>query len=186
MPINILLNTYYLNFTKPLNWNIMLKPVNVHMLPTDRASLGEILLALGTTSYCIEGELYINRNPTFDKESTQYGGTFYQPQHLYFTTDEEIVTGKWYINKQGHIVCAVSTDTIEDRKDGKRILACTDKQWVEQVNSHLTRTLEIIPSSFITVYILAYNAGNPITQVMLKGDYYHCYKKRWLSFPKAN
>lgn len=75
----------------------------VHLIPTDKAVLGGILLE---TTKRDTLELRINRNPEFNEEAARYevlGGIRWKPQHLYFTSDEEIKEGDWCLYKNGNM-----------------------------------------------------------------------------------
>lgn len=186
----------------------------VYMLPTDKAPIGTILLATGTTSYCVKDGLCINENPEFDKEVRGFGGSFYQPQHLYFTTDEEIKEEDWLIstNAKGESSlhqCIGSSEKYYDVKGNFGLFKEICRKIVATTNPDLWHTLKErpfkqigtngvakIPSQFIKEYI-----KHPVTEVLLEienhfvsGSYYNkcaiCGKqfkdtdKRWYLCPK--
>jgi hypothetical protein len=73
-----------------------LKRTKVHMLPTDTYDIGIICKRIAIIQPNIHknikiGKLIINANP----KATSLED--FQPQHLYFTTDEEIKEGDWFI-----------------------------------------------------------------------------------------
>lgn len=113
----------------------------------------------------------------------------YKPQHLYFTTDEEIKEGDWYLSNQAPRFC------VEVRKGHKypyghrnkkgemiydfhtwktKIVATTNPElWLADrvVNGRaISEYLHTpkIDTPFIEAYIKAYNEGNPIKEVLLE------------------
>lgn len=117
----------------------------------------------------------------------------YKPQHLYFTTDEEIKEGDWYIgggkvNKANGKYGTLLTD--------RKIVATTNPElWdikykfqSEGANSfsHLLPDNGIpkIDTPFIEAYIKAYNEGNSIKEVLLEGDYQTAIRKDGCPFTK--
>ena len=109
-------------------------------------------------------------------------------QNLYITSDEEIKEGDWAYKHdvKGKIIKWVDTNN-PWYKDARKIIATTDKSIAIQndtvtirsgksrINTYPTEKT-IIPSpspAFVQAYIKAYNAGKPITEVMVEYDCDH-------------
>lgn len=151
---------------------------NVVMLPTnDKASTDGLVINPSTKK--------IQYNDAISKRDAKYytdaGFTY---NHLYITSDEEIKEGDWYIDDTNTIRQSVTSDGDywSRRKDYKKIIATTDKSIAVQkdsiticsgksrINTYPTEKT-IIPSpspEFVQAYIKAYNAGKPITDVMVE------------------
>ena len=102
-----------------------------------------------------------------------------KPQHLYILSDDEIKEGDWYIHNQSGTLRASNSNAIP--MDAKKIVATTDfelnKGWIkdndpERLSTHTNivtmRGIAQPSESFIKKYIEMYNAGTPITDVMVK------------------
>ena len=110
----------------------MKKQVKVVMLPTEKAS--DLLLCIKSyTEHIntpaensdIKGNLRLGYGKYVDKE-------FYQPQNLYFLSDEEIKEGDWvYLNNGiGNYIFSVSNKNINaimTNPTSKKIIATTDE-----------------------------------------------------------
>ena len=119
----------------------MKKQVKVVMLPTEKAS--DLLLCIKSyTEHIntpaensdIKGNLRLGYGKYVDKE-------FYQPQNLYFLSDEEIKEGDWvYLNNGiGNYIFSVSNKNINaimTNPTSKKIIATTDEslsieRWIQ-------------------------------------------------------
>jgi len=102
-----------------------------------------------------------------------------KPQHLYILSDDEIKEGDWYIHNQSGTLRASNSNAIP--MDAKKIVATTDfelnKGWIkdndpERLSTHTNivtmRGIAQPSESFIKKYIKMYNAGTPITDVMVE------------------
>lgn len=112
----------------------------------------------------------------------------HQPQHLYFTTDEEIKEGDWFIctptTKAAPSLhkCGNPTGSVKyvDTTAGfglfknlcRKIVATTNPElWTEhtvRLGAINYKQIPKIDIPFIEAYIKAYNEGNQITQVFLE------------------
>ena len=103
----------------------MKKQVKVVMLPTEKATIGMI-------AKCIKNDLSndfdrINRLCLIENKDFYKSNIYWQPQHLYFISDEEIKEGDWQIN---HLTNKISNRTNKFIEVGKqncsKIIATTD------------------------------------------------------------
>lgn len=106
---------------------------------------------------------------------------------LYFTSDEEIKEGDWFIWKDGLYQASKNANSGSVWSDGfpgtvysytqeycKKVVATTNKELWKM--KHLGGTgsgyknygVPKIPNDFIEAYVKAYNKGTPITQVLLE------------------
>ncbi|MEI6186967.1 MAG: hypothetical protein WCP46_00500 [Alphaproteobacteria bacterium] len=136
--------------------------------------------------------------------TSKYGGLFksehYSPmkemgdsyKHLYFTSDEEIKEGDWFINLLYNTVkqasnwiyvstCKkiVATTNPELFKNTKYNMDMAKNSWFNAL--HRAESPILIPrigDDFVEAYIKAYNEGHPITEVML--DYTFDAVKQWI------
>jgi len=99
--------------------------------------------------------------------------TYAKPQHLYFTSDEEIKEGDWFLDEYSNI----RKSSIETRCQGdKKIVACTNPDlWHTYANVLVrdydpSKLLAKIPDSYTQAHISDYNADTPIKEVMLEYD----------------
>lgn len=156
------------------------KRVKVVMLPTnEKAIIHSYMYNLGTRKEPIK-TYQMNGNSQMS-----------YAQHLYFLSDDEIKEGDWFIrNTEIHQCYKVHYDKITDiefktKKDSvyqgkntfwnkeycKKIIATTDDLVYTKQNGHLGQAIIHIPqpsTSFIEKYVEAYNAGNPIIEVMVE------------------
>lgn len=166
----------------------------VHLVPTDKAPVGTLLLVgdgWGTKPENYK-EIVINQNPTFDEEAAKWGkvgGTRWKPVHLYFTSDEQGKDGDWVLAWGGDEVdgelpayppklLPFSSDIHGYRK----IVATTNKElWDKEVRGQeylgggqYARTFNIIKgvakidTQYIEEYIKLYNEGKAPTKVWLE------------------
>lgn len=92
----------------------------------------------------------------YHKECVESGLSL--PQHLYFTSDEEIKDNDWCLRTKQNTIHISDGDKFED---SKKLIASTDY--------HLSLILNCkIGDDFILAYIKAYNEGKPITEVNLE------------------
>lgn len=160
----------------------------VHVLPTDKAVFPNCLW-LGRMS----GKLYLDKSYPEGKVIPPIDDSML-PQHLYFTTDEEIKEGDWYINLLNNTIEKVSKNVAANwksnmsynngtrflRNDYKKIVATTNPElWKSKTDcgcgastyEGCSECLLIIPKidiPFIEAYIKAYNGDNPIKEVLLE------------------
>jgi len=78
----------------------------------------------------------------------------YTPQHIYFTSEDAIEQGDWYIQPEGLRKSAAKTDTCAFPKDSYKVVASTDS----------SLGLPMIPESFIRDYV---ELSGAITEVYL-------------------
>lgn len=118
----------------------------------------------------------------------------YVPQHLYFTTDEEIKDGNLYLSDVNNAVCKWTQHYSATNGYGRKIVATTnpelwgrlcgasDGQFTESNGNRASKFVgnpELIENSgcakidtpFIEAFIKAYNEGNPIKEVLLETQY---------------
>lgn len=126
------------------------KKVQVVMLATNKSNIG------------IKHSKVINyRDIPYIKTNT------WQPQNLYFLSDDEIKEGDWYIIEDKELAKATSAgDIIRQFKDCKKIIASTDK----------SLGLPQPSKEWIEYFVSEYNKGNIITEVMVEYEifYYNC------------
>ena len=121
------------------------------------------------------------------------------PQHLYFTTDEEIKEGDWCIDKYNQIWqfldnCLIGfdadknkrfrTDNVEGHKV-KKIIATTDASLYVPITQD--KPFDELPQpsdSFIKKYVEEYNAGRTILKVLV--EYEKVYPKHFTYNPSEN
>lgn len=145
----------------------MKKKVQIHLIQTDK-----------------ESKLYIKNN-TLKIGSLVEGSS---RQHLYFTTDEEIKTGDWYMYTDGgskeirQCISTTELDVISSTGIAKRyvvskIVATTNPELWEirktpcellKDNGKCIYTITKIPDSFIQHYIKEYNKRVKIEEVMVE------------------
>ena len=144
---------------------------NVVMLPTNKKAVKQGQLVIGAGHY-----LFASR------ESDNIGNL--DAQELYITSDEEIKKGDWYIDDTNDVRQSVTSDDIywKSRTDYKKIIATTDKSIAIEYdvlsirqrrgltnNYPIERVIIPVPSKgFIAKFIERYNAGKPITEVMVE------------------
>jgi len=126
------------------------------MLPTEESSM----IATGK----VDNLLVTNKINPFDSK-------LWQNQHLYIVSDDKIEEGDWYINISSDKVYQAGkynylTFTSEDHC--KKIIATTDKSLIIGVPQFIKGYLPQPSTQFIEKYIKAYNAGNPIMDVMVE------------------
>ena len=119
----------------------------------------------------------INSRLLYDNDSTidrvLPSGSY---QHLYNLSDEPIKEGDYYtIFNQKVYKCDYNTQAVKcnENKHTKKIIATTDKSLLlPDINfknwDGKTRNLPSPSPEFIAAYIKAYNAGKPITDVMVE------------------
>lgn len=152
----------------------MKKKAKVYMLPTEQKSL---LVTCDCPVH--KGQL------VFDKQMLQEKTVHYNPQHLYFTSDEEIKKGDWCIGEDEGGVNVHQCKIVHNCKaiGCKKIIATTNPElWATKdvlsivQRKGLTNHYPIekptgigrIGDDFVEAYIKAYNEGHPITEVMLE------------------
>ena len=92
---------------------------NIHVLPTDKPSRFCIKVTDGFQGY--DFHLYNERKRN----------TWYRPQHIYITSDEEIKEGDAYITKHGEICKSHNGSKIILFKTDKKIILTTDQDLIK-------------------------------------------------------
>lgn len=155
----------------------------VHILPADK-------ILITTPARCEERERTIIKADKsgrayimVGREDWYYGlQEVYTPQHLYFTTDEEIKEGDYFYHANTGISQCIKTseDSIFSSKGAhiksacEKIAATTNPElwdtYKEQPFRQIGNKTGVfkINISFIEAYIKAYNEGKPITKVLLE------------------
>lgn len=88
---------------------------------------------------------------------------YFKPQHLYFTSDDEIKEGDWYYNESVNNIFRAELKSHSTPPKNK-IIASTDPNITPDF---------LIPESFIKVYVDSYNSSNPITEVNLELSWFN-------------
>ena len=137
-------NTKVMNYVKS----------KIVMLPTeDKATINSIAIA------GIKKELIIldTQNSVFNCNRDDFN---WKPQHLYFTTDEEILKGDWYYSPEYSVLqCQVDIPNIDYKKEGcRKIVSSTDK----------SLGLPTIAVEFLESYCKQYNEGKPIIETNIE------------------
>lgn len=126
----------------------MLKEKMLVMLSTNQKAVSKGQLVLGPSKHLFK---------TWDdsEDAKEYVG-----QHLYILSDEEIKEGDWYLDNYNNsiIKANINSDHKYYVSNCKKIIATTDS------SLGLPRPSD----GFITKYIKLYNAGTPITKVMVE------------------
>jgi len=105
----------------------------------------------------------------------------YKPQHLYFTSDEEIKKNDW-VNCKQHIFKPECIEEIRDLQPWcKKIIATTDNLHIGEQNplytkedlenNHTLKYTKLVPKpsqQFIEAYVREYNKGNVIERVIVE------------------
>lgn len=129
----------------------VLKKIKVVMLPTNE----EAQITLGVSNVLHKGHSHPDNNQ-------------YRNQHLYFLSDnEEIKKGDWYYDTELENVSQCSYMPPFLIKRSRKIIASTDILFTvtkDMINPYIPKPSQ----SFIEKYIEKYNAGNPITEVMVE------------------
>jgi hypothetical protein len=147
----------------------MKQPVHVHKIATDKSDL---VLAQNTNKLLLRSSDFLLIEADVDFINGKY-------QHLYFTTGTKIEVEDWvldHIRNQYYKVATWQLDLIQKAKrenncSVRKIAATTNSElwYKERYNvKNAFSGIGVIPDSFITAYISAYNADKPITQVMLE------------------
>lgn len=158
----------------------------VVMLPVDASKLPNC--TQGLIVKCIKSWTPIGDKPkeinklSISKNWSKGVLDYYEAQHLYFTSDEEIKEGDWYIDDCNGIRQSVTSDKEywEVRKDYKKIIACTNNslKFGEDVPGIITfKSLPQPSQQFIEKYIEEYNKGNIITEVLVEVEEYATVKE---------
>ena len=137
-------NTKVMNYVKS----------KIVMLPTeDKATINSIAIA------GIKNELIILENQ-INVHYCNRDDFNWKPQHLYFTTDEEILKGDWYYSPEYCVLqCQVDIPNIDYKKEGcRKFVSSTDK----------SLGLPTIAVEFIESYCKQYNEGNPIIETNIE------------------
>ena len=164
--------------------------VNVHLLPTDKATISTIMKSIKLSPLHDSeidkplGSLTLNKNSNV-KSSNEY----WEAQHIYFTLPQsnldisKIDENDWCIrvNPDGSYVgkpfkADYATVLSQSHKGFEKIIACTDRSFdtLKKGDEHLCDLYtfySLIPQSFIDHYIDEYNKGNVIKTVEIELEY---------------
>ncbi len=150
-----------------------MKKCQVILLPTNKKAPlannhGKLVLANGSKDKLFDTSKYIE------------GDRNLKPQHLYILSDEEIKEGDWVYNTVLKDISYIANSSINllseinRLKQAKKIIATTDSSLtktsfkvLKDLKSH---QLPQPSSSFLEVYVKAYNEGNQIKEVMVEYD----------------
>lgn len=143
----------------------MLKKVKVVMLATnEKAQHWTKELIWGVNKGVIDYKLMLQKG--ISSACEQMG---YNPQHLYFLSDEEIKEGDWYYSSEIGFSGGVS-----QYKGGikltswKKIIATTDSSLEYSFGKTASFELPHPSESFLEVFVREYNKGNVIKEVMVE------------------
>lgn len=95
-------------------------------------------------------------------------------RHLHITSDEEIKEGDWCI-QNGNYLCKITCNQDRTQQGLKKIIATTDKSLTISEIIYPEEFVHVMPSpsdGFIKKFIERYNAGNPITEIMVEYEEY--------------
>lgn len=90
-------------------------------------------------------------------------------QHIYITSDEEIKEGDWCI-QNGNYLCKITCNQDRTQQGLKKIIATTDNLTFD--DGYNSWFIPAPSDGFIRKFIERYNAGNPITEVMVEYEEY--------------
>ena len=149
------------------------KTLNVVMIATKYESKNSGAFIIGDAKKCLTHKEI--------KENWQFE---YHPQHLYFTSNDEIKDGLDVIYNN-NIYRTVYSNTVPEgeillsgfgyvmKSDCKKIEATTNSVITSDFSTSGTTFIPSIPQSFVESYIKAYNEGNPILTVDVEIDCDH-------------
>jgi len=94
-------------------------------------------------------------------------------QHLYILSDEEIKEGDWFVSGNGKLWQYNSSNQTVPDLGSKKVIASTDKSihGGDNPNVKISQHMPELSEGFIKKYIERYNAGNPLTEVMVEYDF---------------
>lgn len=161
----------------------MRKKHNVVMLPTTEANWPNCIW-LGRISHQLHLDTSYNHKGRYSEPPID---DTMLPQHIYFTSDEVIKEGDWFINGLTNQIHQAASYEVFIPSD-KKIVATTDPALLNfcwncnhqkkvhtgmcencgRFNATGVNQFPSIPNDFIQAYIKRYNAGTPITEVMLE------------------
>jgi hypothetical protein len=147
----------------------MLKKIQVILLPTNQKTDIALVKSKNLLFYLPNGDL------VFEEDSTHIG------QHFYFLSNDEIKNLDWFINNQGLWQC--NNGIIPKGLNPKKVIATTNSSLkveddfdIHEIPTQLVPVSKALPQpsqSFIEKYVERYNAGNPITDVMVEYYFTH-------------
>jgi hypothetical protein len=156
---------------------------NIHVLPTDKPSNGYILgKCIKELSDVKIGQFIKTYYLMFDKE-------YFQPYHIYITSDEEIKEGDWYFNKkQKKPFKCVSKDNGMIRPNHHHIFNC--KKIILTTDPELIKDgIQSIDDEFLEWFVknpscefvfISKNSHTAIEEISYEGDFqnvdYNFYK----------
>lgn len=144
-----------------------------------------VILTAGDTQVSEEGQLYM---PMHDKDTLYPLRLSSKPnsptsmrkecvrQHLYLTSDEEIVKGDYMYNPMDNNIIQWDGDLTMTKNPVEygygKVVATTDQslpfQWRDHRNDLHSYHFPQIPADFLRAYVDAYNKGNPIANVLVQ------------------
>ncbi len=145
----------------------MKEKAQVHMIPTEFATVNGILRSTHQPKELRIARREMHGNKIFDagfEHSTQE----WRPQHLYFTTDEEIKEGDWVIVAKKHLRRVTKIQGNQYLVTGES--NCLFKEVCEKIIATTNPELWVakIGVDFVKVYIETLMDKNPITEVLLE------------------
>lgn len=159
----------------------MFKRAKVVMLPTNEKAVG-CMVKGNSKEYGFGNILLLEEH----SDSNFFKDIYWQPQHLYFLSDDEIKEGDWYVDDTNTIRKAITSDPDywKVRPKYKKIIATTDTSL--KIENPIAKksaggdnwyiSLPQPSQSFIKKYIEEYNKGNIITDVMVEYEEWHIAK----------
>ena len=129
------------------------------MLPTD----GSIDVNKAPLYIDFEGRLLENPQPTF----VQWKDCIYQ--HLYILSDEIPNVGDVVYSIRGFIGVFGKFEN-SYLYECSKVIATTDNSLIDFIWDTQNKDMLLIPSSFLPIFVEAYNSGKPITEVELEYD----------------
>ena len=140
----------------------------VHLIET-KTNQAEIYKYLQTLKSPIGYKLSTNFT-LIDKQSTYTDAKY---QHLYVTSDEEIIEGDWIFGIETNTIEKANYSGIHLKRRWKKIISTTDeslKIWEERQGERFAGFVNLPKPSkqFIQKYITEYNKGNVITKCLVE------------------
>jgi len=95
--------------------------------------------------------------------------SFYIPQHLYILSDEIPNVGDVVYSIRGFIGVFGKFEN-SYLYECSKVIATTDNSLIDFIWDTQNKDMLLIPSSFLPIFVEAYNSGKPITEVELEYD----------------
>ncbi len=159
----------------------MYKKVNVVMLPTNvskRYNCTEGLIVKCIKSWTPIGEAPIEIDKLFISKNWSKGVLYYyECQHLYIISDEEVKEGDWFaISKNKVVQCQNCLGALGYTRDIDNAFIYIVSKYHNKIIATTDTSLRLpqLPQKFIELYCQKYNEGNPITEVMVEYEIGEC------------